>query len=194
MINTIRFCSAMVYESHKHNENTVFNFKPFKFNGFPSKASYFFIRFVIDQIEYEYSFSLTRTEILTESLYHYPHGRRARIFERNEKSGRSKKSKYVFGTSGIKRPLDVAQNTSDKTLFVSRASQMDREIPKKVFHFFHSTFILRHSSYGMSNIEPLVNSHKKKLLKALQLADTDIIDFKYNLKREKGKRLNANLD
>ena len=35
IIKTIRFCNAMVYESHKHNENTTFNFRKFKFNQNP---------------------------------------------------------------------------------------------------------------------------------------------------------------
>ncbi|MEK9614381.1 MAG: AAA family ATPase, partial [Flavobacteriaceae bacterium] len=39
IIKTIRFYYAMVYESHKHNENTIFNFKSFKFNKYPSKPS-----------------------------------------------------------------------------------------------------------------------------------------------------------
>jgi len=193
IIKTIRFCSAMVYESHKHNENSIFNFQKFKFSD-SNKPSTYFIRFVIDDIEYKYSFSLNQTEILSESLYYYPNGRKAKVFERDEKAGKTKKEKYSFGSSVIKRPLDVAESTSNKTLFISRASQMDRDIPKLIFNFFHGTFILHHSNYGISNIEPLISAHKEQLLKALQLADSDIVDFKYNLKKEKGKKIRANLD
>ncbi|WP_028873166.1 AAA family ATPase [Psychroserpens burtonensis] len=194
IIKTIRFCNAMVYESHKHNENSIFNFQKFKFNNNSSKPSTYFIRFVIDKIEYKYSFSLNRTEILTESLYYYPNGRKAKIFERNEKAGKTKKEKYSFGASIMRRPFDVAESTSNKTLFISRASQMDRELPKLIFNFFHSTFILQHSNYGISNFEPLIKENKKQLLKALQLADSDIVDFKYKVIKEKGKKIRANLD
>ena len=194
IIKSIRFCNAMVYESHKHNENTTFNFQKFKFNNNSNKPSTYFIRFIIKEIEYKYSFSLNRTEILTESLYYYPKGRKAKIFERNEKAGKTKKEKYSFGNYVIKRPFDVVESTSNKTLFISRASQMDRELPKLIFNFFHSTFILHHSNYGISNIEPLINVNKEQLLKALQLADSDIVDFKYRLKKEKGKKIRANLD
>ena len=194
LIKSIRFCNAMVYESHKHNENTIFNFKPFKFKGYKNKPSTYFIRFVIEQIEYKYSFTLTQTEILKESLYYYPNGRKAKVFVRDETAGNSKREKYTFGTSVIKRPFDVAENTSNKTLYISRGSQLDREIPKKVFNFFYNQFILRHSSYGISNVASLINIYKPQLLKALNLADSDIINFKINLKKEKGKRLNANLD
>ncbi|WKV13717.1 AAA family ATPase [Marivirga harenae] len=194
IIKAIRFCNAMVYESHKHNENTIFNFLPFKFDGFSNKPSSYFIRFVVNEIEYKYSFTLTRTEIIKESLYYYPNGRKAKVFERDESAGENKRGKYSFGTSVIKRPYDVVENTSNKTLYISRASQMDREIPKEIFNFFHSNFILHHANYGKSNIGELIKSYKEKLLTALQFADSDIVDFKVNYKKEVGKSLRANLD
>lgn len=193
IIRAIRFCNSMIFQSHNHNENTIFNFKPFKFNGYGNKPSHYSIRFVIDNIEYKYSFSLTREEILTENLYHYPNGRKAKVFERNEKAGETKKEKYSFGsTSVIRRPLDVAENTSNKTLYISRASQMDRDIPKKIFNFFYQDFILQHSKYGKNNFESLLKVYKNQLLAALKFADSDIIDFKVNFKKEKGRSLKAN--
>lgn len=193
IVKTIRFCNAMIFNSHNHNENVIFNYKKFKFDGFPKKPSTYSIRFVIDEVEYFYSFSLKQAEILTESLYYYPKGKIAKVFERNEKAGKTKKEIYSFGTSVIKRPLDVAENTSNKTLYISRASQMDREIPKKVFNFFHSSFILRHSNYSIHHFETLLKSNKNLLLQALQLADSDIIEFIPTFKKEKGKNLKANM-
>lgn len=194
IIKSIRFCHAMVYESHKHNEDTHFNFSPFKFSNKKAEPSTYFIRFVAKNVEYAYSFSLTNTEIVKESLYYYPQGKKAKVFERDESIKGSKREKYSFGKSVIKRPFDVVESTSRKTLFISRASQMDREIPKKVFHYFHNTFILRHSFFAMSNIEELQKEHKPQLLKALQLADSDIVDFKLKVVQEKSKRLRVSLD
>ena len=193
IINAIRFCNAMVFESHRHNQDTVYNFKPFKFKGCAKKPSTYFIRFVIDSIEYAYSFSLTRTEILEEQLYYYPNGRKTKVFVRNEQNGPEKKDKYSFGTSVIKRPLDVAQSTSNKTLFISRASQMDRDIPKRVFNFFSRTFILNYQNYSTKNAHEMMGKYKNQLLMALQLADSDIVDFKQILRNQKGKNLKANL-
>ena len=133
LIKTIRFCNAMVYESHKHNENTTFNFKPFKFNKRSNRPSKYSIRFITGGVEYRYAFSLNQKQILTENLYYYPRGRKAKVFERDESKGKTKRDKYSFGNSVIKRPFDVAENTSNKTLYISRASQMDREIPKTLF-------------------------------------------------------------
>ncbi len=191
IIEAIRFCNSMVFNSHNHNENSVFNFK--KFKGFSRKPSSYSIRFVLDKIEYIYAFTLNRTGILTESLYYYPNGRITKVFDRDEKKTGTKREKYSFGTSVINRPYDVVENTSDKTLYISRASQLDREIPKEVFNFFYRTFILRHSNYSIQNLEGLLRSHKNQLLQALQMADSDIIDFKPSFRISKGKSIKTNL-
>ncbi len=192
IIKAIRFCNAMVFESHKHNENTVYNFLPFKFERYPVKPSSYFIRFVSNDIEYEYSFSLTRTKIITESLYYYPKGRIAKIFTRDERLGKTKKEKYTFGNV-IKRPFDVAENTSDKTLYISRASQMDRSIAKEIFNYFHNQFILNYLGFGVSAIENITNKNKKQLIEALKIADSDIEDVKIKLLKKPGKNIHADL-
>lgn len=190
IIKAIQFCVSMVFNSHNHNENVVFNFKPFKFQGLAKKASTFKIHFEIKGIEYEYGFSLNQTEILTEELYYYPNGRRAKIFIRDETLGAEKNKIYSF-SSAIKKPLDVAENTSKKTLYISRASQMDREIAKDVFRFFNDSFILRYLGFNTPTIEKLFNENKNKLLKALQIADSDIVDIKIRNEIRPIKNLNA---
>ena len=192
IIKAIRFYSMMVLNSHNHNENVTFNFKKFKFGNSSKKPSKYFIRFVIDAIEYEYSFSLMQNSVVTESLYYYPKGRIAKIFTRDERLGKTKKEKYSFG-SALKRPLDVAENTSNKTLYISRASQMDRKIAKDVFNYFNNTFILGYLGHNAPQIENLFNVYKQQLLEALRIADSDIVDIKIRKVKKQGKNINANL-
>jgi len=192
IIKAIRFCNAMIFQSHLHNENTVFAFKPFKFDGYPEKPASYFIRFISNGIEYEYSFSLTQNRIITESLYYYPHGRIKKIFTRDERLGKTKKDKYTFG-SVIPRPMDVAENTSDKTLYISRASQMDREIAKEIFNYFNSVFILGYKVRPVYILENLFNENKDILLQALQIADSDIVDIKIRKEKRQGKNFSFNL-
>lgn len=182
ILKAISFCCWMVLNSHNHNEDVTFSFKPFKFDGYNNKPSSFFIRFVYEDVEYEYSYSFTQSEIVTESLYYYPKGRRAEVFYRDESLGKEKGEIYRF-KNAIKRPMDVAINTSKKTLFVSRASQMDREIAKQVYSFFHTSLLF---SPVMPNelAELLFNTYKKELISALQIADSDIVDVK--LKKDAG--------
>jgi uncharacterized protein len=177
IIKAIRFCCSMICQSHLHNENVVFLFTPFKFEGFPEKPSSFQIKFVINGIEYEYSYSLTRSRILTENLFYYPHGKRAKVFMRDETIKGDKRDKYSFGNA-IKKPMDVAENTSDKTLYISRASQMDRELGKEVFNFFNNKVRLGYTLFNASNIETLIKENRHLIIKALQIADSDIVNIK----------------
>ena len=176
VIKAIRACVQMIFESHNYNENTVFGFKPFKFGGL-EKPSRFLIRFLIDGIEYEYSFSMTQSEIITEELYYYPRGRRSLVFARDERKGPDKKDIYEF-RSAISRPMDVATSTSKKTLFVSRASQMDRKIAKDVFQYFNERFILNYFGYNSHSVDQMLNQNKEQFLKILRIADSDIIDIR----------------
>ncbi|MGF7231556.1 AAA family ATPase [Arachidicoccus sp.] len=192
IIKAIRFCNAMVFESHKHNQDVVFNFQPFKFDDYITKPSTYFIRFISSDIEYEYSFSLTRHKILTENLYYYPNGRKTKIFTRDEKAGNKKSEKYSFGEQ-IKRPMDVAESTSEKTLFISRASQMDREIAKEIFNYFSQKFILSYQGFGVGAIERLSNDNKQQLIDALKIADSDILEVRIKTLKKPTKNINANL-
>ena len=179
IIKAIRTCLKLILNSHNHNEDTVFDFAPFKFAD-SEKLSHFDIRFLIDGIEYEYSFSLTKTEIFTESLYFYPHGRKALVFTRDETKGK-KKDVYSFGKL-IKRPLAAVESTSRKTLFISRASQMDCDIAKKVFTYFKNKVIFDYADYSPFVIEESLKNNKEDLLKLLKAADCDIVDFQITKK------------
>ena len=176
IIKGIRTCVDMIRSSHNYNEDTIFDVVPFKFEGYNQKPSSFYVRFLIDGIEYEYSFSMTQTEILTEQLFYYPNGRRSLVFTRDESKGPDKKDIYEFKPA-IKRPMDVAANTSRKTLFITRASQMDRDIAKQVFRFFSEDIVLDYKQTPML-IESLIKNQKKQMLEILSTADSDIIDIR----------------
>lgn len=171
ILTAISFCCRMVLESHLNNEGAVFNFEPFKFDGMQDKPSKFLIDFVCENVEYEYAFELTKSKILAESLYHYPVGRRAKVFVRKADGT------YSFGNGVIAKPGDVVLNTSDKNLFLSRASSMNREIGQKLYRYFMNQFLL-----GLVNVNDMMvldsfNTYKRVILKALEICDTDITDI-----------------
>ena len=171
VMKAINFCCRMILDSHLYNEGTVFNFEPFKFDGWQDKSSKFLIDFVCDNIEYEYSFELTKERILSESLYHYPVGRRAKVFVR-EANG-----KYSFGTGVFAKPLDVVLNTSEKNLFLSRASSMNRELAQKLYRHFMNQFLLGQVNVNEVMVLDSFNTYKKVILKALEICDTDITNI-----------------
>jgi len=186
IIKAIEGSVKMITESHLYNENTRFSdLKYFKFDSYVVKPSTFFIRFVLDGIEYEYDFSIRRIlentftdKIISENLYYYPNGRKTKIFTRDENKGTEKKDIYSFG-SAVRKPFDVAENTSQKTLYISRASQMDREIAKKIFLFFFDSMQFGYDFTSNSvDLDTLFFINKNEILNALKIADSDIVDIK----------------
>ena len=177
VIKAIRACVNMVRSSHNYNVDTRFAISPFKFEDYANKPSSFYIRFLLNGIEYEYSFSFMHDEIITETLYYYPNGRKSLVFSRDKSRGTEKKDIYEFKTV-IKRPFDVADNTSKKTLYISRASQMDREIAQKIFLFFCNDIVLDYQVANIDSLDNLFKERKEQMLEVLRTADSDIIDFK----------------
>lgn len=177
VIKAIRACVNMVRSSHNYNVDTKFAISPFKFEYYANKPSSFYIRFLLNGVEYEYSSSFMHDEIITETLYYYPNGRKSLVFSRDESRGTEKKDIYEFKTV-IKRPFDVADNTSKKTLYISRASQMDREIAQKIFLFFCNDIVLDYQVANIDSLDNLFKERKEQMLEVLRTADSDIIDFK----------------
>lgn len=170
ILKAIRFCCITVLNSHQYNENTEFNYAPFKFERFSDKPSRFLIDFICDDVEYEYSFSLLHSKVVAESLFYYPNDRRARVFEREG-------TEYKFSEGVLVRPNDVALNTSDKNLFLSRASSMNRELAQKLYRYFWSTFMLGFVHLEDQSIETYFDANKSLILAALQQCDSDICDI-----------------
>ena len=177
IIKAAFFCRQLVIDSFQNNEGVVFSFIPFKFDGYYEKPSSFFINFITDGIEYEYSFTLTRNQILTEELYYYPGKRRAKIFTRDESAGTKKSDIYSFGEGLFIKPLDVAQSTGKTTLFISRASQLDREIAKKIYNYFRTELLIGLPQLSGQYAVDLFNENKKLIIEALKMADSDITDM-----------------
>lgn len=177
IIKAVKVAVDMILDSHNYNEGDRFGFKPFKFGG-NDAPSEFYIRFIVNEIEHEYSFSCTREEIITESLYYYPKGRKALIFSRDERKSGGKKEKYEF-TTVIRRPMDVASNTSRKTLFLSRASQMDRDKAKEIYRWFNEQLVFSYRGNTSVVTDSFLGDNKDAVLRVLKAADSDIVEFSY---------------
>lgn len=177
IIKAVKAAVDMILDSHNYNEGVSFGFKPFKFGG-NDVPTEFYIRFIVNDIEHEYSFTCTREEIITESLYYYPKGRKALIFSRDERKPGEKKDKYEF-TTVIRRPMDVASNTSRKTLFLSRASQMDRDKAKEVYRWFNEQLVFSYRGNSSVVTDRFLSDNKEAFLNVLRAADSDIVEFTY---------------
>lgn len=173
IIKTMAFCRNLILNSHLSNEGDELDFQPFKFEK--DKPSEFYMDFVADGVEYEYSFSIKDGKIIAESLYHYPNRRRAKVFVRE--AGNS----YSYGKGLIPRPAEIEANTGSKTLFLSRASSMNRAIPKTVYNFFHQRVMTEIEGFNLTDVKREdFEECRPILLKALEVSDSDIIDIRWD--------------
>ncbi|MFA6937607.1 MAG: ATP-binding protein [Treponema sp.] len=183
ILKAASFCRQLVLDSHLNNEGAVFNFIPFKFDGYSEKPSSFFIDFVTGGVEYEYSFTLTRKKIISEELYYYPGKRKANIFTRNEDAGKSKSEVYSFIDGQFVKPMDVAQSTGRNTLFISRASQMDRDLAKKIYNYFREDLLIGLPMLTGKYALSLFKENKELILQALKMADSDITNIDVKIEK-----------
>ena len=170
MIKAIDFCRRLILSSHLNNEGSEFDYEPFKFDT--DKPSAFYIDFVTDGTEYEYSFTLHKGKVVQESLFYFPKKRKAKIFTRDENGN------YTYRKGTIQRPAEVEANTGDKTLFLSRASSMNRPLAQKVYRFFLNEMVVGIGGFDLSKLtRDDFMSNKDLLLKAFEVGDSDIIDI-----------------
>lgn len=170
VIKALDFCRNTVLTSHLNNEGSTLEYEPFKFDkGNPSE---FYIDFVTGGIEYEYSFQIFDGNIINEELYHYPNKRKARVFRRE------KTYSYTHRKGVIQRPTEVEANTGSKTLFLSRASSMNRPIARTVYRFFLNEIVIGLNHNGISDLTfEEFDLYKDVLLKAFEVSDSDIVDI-----------------
>lgn len=170
IIKAVDFCRSLVVKSHLNNEGDTLDFFAFKFGqNCPSEFS---IDFVTGGVEYEYDFRIQNQKIISESLYHYPNKRKAKVFERRNIS------EYTYGKGIIQRPAEIEANTGSKTLFLSRASSMNRQIAQTVYKFFLNEMVTNTGSFDITALSRSdLENNKDILLKAFEVSDSDIVDI-----------------
>ncbi len=170
MIKAIDFCRRLILDSHLNNEGSVFDFEPFKFDS--DKPSEFYIDFITEGVEYEYSFTLHKGRVKQESLYYYPQKRKAKIFTRDNGDT------YTYRKGTIQRPAEIEANTGPKTLFLSRASSMNRPLARTVYRFFLNEMVVGIGGFDLSKLSREdFTANKDVLLKAFEVSDSDISDI-----------------
>ena len=128
------------------------------------------IRMRIEGILFEYSVSFYSDFIASESLYHYPNGRRALVFDRRGPTGEYKKAKRK-----------ITELTSSSSSYLVVASIYNDELCNKVRGCILSDLVvldrdmisLRQETSRLSSDD----SMKKRILKALYIADFGITDY-----------------
>ena len=133
------------------------------------------MRFIDNEILYEYEVSYDLRTILSESLYYYPKKQRAEVFSR-------KGNTYSFGSGKVSAGQSrISKMTAPNSTYISVASQFNNEICMNVSRFLTRTLIL-FGDLGniLNNTIRMIDKDeklKKCLIKALNVADMCINDM-----------------
>jgi len=160
------------------------HYNPFRLSKDTNKAPTMMnIRFIAEDVLYDYAISFNGERILTERLYHYPKGRRAEVFTRNLDA-------FDFGRSTGAAAL-ISKFTSPNTTGIFAAAQFNNEICTKVHKWFLNDLMIitnpdENALLGLF-INRIKNDEdlKKKAISAMKIADFPITDIYGVIKKKK---------
>ena len=171
LIKALSAVKKIVRSSLKDKEALNNSIQPFLFDSItPQQATEFNVVFISNKIKYEYGFSATKTQILSEWLYHYPKGRANRLFIR-EFDELSKSYEYSYGADYKGDRKGTRNITDSHSLYLSvseRTSALDTT--KYVLDWFLNKLII----IGIDGVPDLVTS---SLLDKNELSKVEVINY-----------------
>ena len=177
LLSAFWFMVGYVLTSHEKQLNLPTGRFPFKFDKDTLvKPSSFEVIFKCGQVKYAYGFSVTDKEVTEEYLYHYPHGRKALIFERTNTIN------YRF-TTDIDLQQNLKERNSRNKLYLSTAANWNYDKVVPVFNWFSTCLFLNQNTYGQAygaNAESLQDDdYRSKIADMLRAADFGIHGLRY---------------
>lgn len=154
-------------------------FKPFLLDGAsPGKPTEFRVTILLDDVPYEYGFSIERNRILSEELLVYKKPKPQKWFKR-EYNPKTREDEYYFGPylTGQKRIFQ--DKTKPTTLFLSVAANLGSDDLKPILEWFKSRLRIFGDEERFlpldSTIDSIMDSkNKRTIIKLLKAADIHI--------------------
>ena len=154
--------------------------EPFAFTDQPTQPTSFEAIYFYGGIKYAYGFSFDKSRILTEYLYHWPNGREALIFSR-ENNG------YQF-RENIQEQFTLAGRTAENRLYLSSSNEWNCPQTEKAYLWFFEKLTgfmgteMRLDA-ALSAIR-LGGSEKSRILHEMLYADLGIKDIRITGSKE----------
>ena len=143
--------------------------EPFAGNGKPTS---FEVMYIYNSIRYVYGFSFDAKKIYSEYLYHWPNGREALIFSRED-------GKYEF-RENISEQATLSNRTPDNKLYLVSSNDWNLPQTENAYKWFLEklTGMLDQPSVPAETIAEIAkgDDRKARILKELLLADLGISD------------------
>lgn len=132
----------------------------------------FEVVFIYQNIRYAYGYTYDSKKIYSEYLYHWPNGREALIFSREE-------DKYEF-RENINEQMTLSNRTPDNKLYLVSSNDWNLPQTENAYKWFLEklTFLMNQVPSSAETIAQIVSGDEKKarILKELLLADLGISD------------------
>lgn len=159
----------IVGTSAKLSKGQKLPWQPFAGNDKPTS---FEVMYIYDNVRYVYGFSFDADKIYSEYLYHWPNGREALIFSREN-------GKYEF-RDNVSEQTTLSNRTLDNKLYLVSSNDWNLPQTENAYKWFLEklTGILELPAATSETVSEMVKSDKQKsrILKEMLLADLGISD------------------
>lgn len=154
-------------------KGTELPYEPFAFVDGETEPTELEIIYYYEGIKYAYGFSFDRNKVISEYLYHWPNGREALIFSREN-------GKYEFRES-IQEQLILARRTPDNRLYLTSSNEWNCMQTEKAYLWFQQKLcgLISTGGSNKTTIDAIRESEqeKQRILKEMMLADLGICDI-----------------
>lgn len=154
--------------------------KPFLLDDESHRApSTFEFDFIIDNVHYEYGFSLNDTEVTAEWLYAYPHGKRQTWYVRSADQEQIYFGKQLRGTSRA-----IESMTRINSLYLSTAAQHAHKQLMPIYSFFDKIEFVSAADSGPARAITAFSDGTvdRRIIGFLSHADTGICEYRFDSK------------
>lgn len=145
------------------------------------KPTMFEISFFIDNIRYQYGFTLDNKTIFEEWLYVYENGNRAQCWFERSYDFDANKPNWYFGSKLLGEKQSWSSQTRENALFLSTAVQLNSKQLTPIFMWIATKIKIININellIGGKNTVDVLENHKDEVFGYLKTADLDIEDIK----------------
>lgn len=161
--------NMVIGEASKLSKGQKLPWEPF---GGTNRPTSFEIVYIYNSVRYAYGFSFDAKKVHSEYLYHWPNGREALIFSREN-------GKYEF-RENIQEQITLSNRTPENKLYLVSSNDWNLPQTESAYRWFLDklTFLMEQTPSGSETIARIVSGDEQKarILKELLLADLGITD------------------
>lgn len=155
-------------------------YEPFAFVNGTMDPTTFEIIYYNEGVKYAYGFSFDKDKIINEYLYHWPNGREALVFSREEE-------KYEFRES-VQEQMTLSRRTSENRLYLTSSNEWNCSQTEKAYLWFQKNLrgVIATGIVNEITIDAIRKGgeEKQRILNEMMFADLGICNVELSGTRE----------